>query len=184
MKIYEIILLMISELGGILAGRTKIQKLCYFYSLIANKEFGFRPHYYGPYSPMVENTLDELEGIGLIDKRVERLGENFDGFEVKRYDYGITIYGQQVVETIVDSHEKRQLKEFIRKVIKIGLPNTTDISIAAKAYYILQRESMPLTDDEIQKKAKAFGWDINSNSINSASNFLKAFNLITVNQHA
>jgi uncharacterized protein YwgA len=179
MKIYEIVLLMISEFGGKLPGKTKIQKLCYFYSVLNDKEMGFRPHYYGPYSPIVENALDELEGLGLIDKGVERLGENQEGFEIKKFHYWITKYGRQVVDTIGDNQQKKELEKFIEKVKKTGLPDTTDISIAAKAYYILQRENIPLTDDEIRKKARAFGWDINSDSINKAANFLSAFGLIT-----
>jgi uncharacterized protein YwgA len=178
MKIYETVLLMISEFGGNLPGKTKIQKLCYFYSVLNDKEMGFRPHYYGPYSPIVENALDELEGLGLIDKDVERLGENQEGFEIKKFHYRITRYGTQVVDTIEDNPEKKELEKFVEKVKKTGIPDTTGISIAAKAYYILRKENMPLTDDEIRKKARAFGWDINSDSINKAANFLKSFGLI------
>ncbi len=173
MKIYEIILLMISEFGDRISGRTKVQKMCYFYARLKNREMGFRPHYYGPYSPAVENALDELEGIGLIDKKIEIIGENPAGFEVKRYDYEITKYGKQVVDTIEDCQEKRDLQEFVRKIKMIGIPGTIDISIAAKAYYILERENMPLTHEEIRKKAEAFGWNIDSNAINRAAAFLK-----------
>jgi hypothetical protein len=43
---------------------------------------------------------------------------------------------------------------------------------------------MPLTDDEIRKKASAFDWDIHSNSIEKAANFLTKLELIIGNDHA
>jgi uncharacterized protein YwgA len=178
MKIYELILAMLSEFGGRLTGRTKIQKLCYFYSILKNRGLGFRPHYYGPYSPAVENALDELEGIGLIDKKIKLLGENSTGFEVKRYDYEITRYGHQVVQSINNSQEKKDLKEFAEHIKKIEMPGTMDISIAAKAYYILDREKKSLTGEQIRKKAELFGWDIDPDSIDKAENFLQAFGLV------
>lgn len=184
MKTYEIILLMIHELGGSLSGKTKMHKLCYFYSVISKKQMGFKPHYYGPYSPAVENALDELEGMGLIRKTTEPLGENPDGFEMKRYSYKVTKYGLQVIDTMADTQGRTQLKMYIEKVKDVGLPTTTDISIAAKAYYILDRENKPLTDGEIHKKAKNFNWDISSTSIHSAANFLKEFELISIGSHA
>ncbi|MCP5109043.1 MAG: hypothetical protein GY950_37020 [bacterium] len=178
MKIYEIVLLMISGLGGKLGGKTKVQKLCYFYSALKGKRMGFKPHYYGPYSPAVENALDELEGIGLIDKQVENFGENSDGYAITRYDYEITKYGEQVVDATGDSIEKKELQEFVKKIGKIGLPDTMDISIAAKAYYILQREKRTLTFGEIRKKAGDFGWEINHASIDKAVNFLKELEVV------
>jgi uncharacterized protein YwgA len=178
MKLYEILLMLFDEFGGELTGRTRIQKLCYFYSILYKRDMGFRAHYYGPYSPQVEKVLDELEGIGLIEKNVITLGENSGGFEVKRYDYKINDYGKQVVNNISQSDEKQQLKSFVRKIKDVGNPNTTDISVAAKAYFVLARADMPLTDDEIRKKASAFDWDINSNSINKAADFLKNLELL------
>ena len=114
----------------------------------------------------------------MIDKTVERLGENSDGFEVKRYRYEITKYGHQVVDTIGDTEERHKLTNFLEKIKDIGLPNTMDISIAAKAYYILQRENKPLTSGEIRKKAESFGWDIDSGSIDKAERFLSELELI------
>lgn len=184
MKLNEIILLLIDGLGGTLGGKTRIQKLCYFYSILNGKEMGFRPHHYGPYSPAVENAMDELEGIGLIDKKVENYGENSDGFAVNRYDYQITKYGDQVIETIGDNEEKRNLDEFIKKIEKFGLPTTMDISIAAKSHYILEREKGPLNSMEIRKKAEDFGWDIKPDSIDKAANFLRDLEILEVRGNA
>ncbi|MCP5051178.1 MAG: hypothetical protein GY940_28695 [bacterium] len=183
MKIHEVILMLIDGLGedGKLSGRTKMQKMCYFYSILNNRDMGYRPHFYGPYSPFVENSLDELEGIGLVERSVVRLGDNADGFEVNRYDYRITKYGEQVINAIANGKEKEDLNRFVEKINKIGIPSTTNISIAAKAYYILARAEMPLTGDEIRKKAGAFNWNINQDSIQGAEGFLEDLGLIKAN---
>jgi uncharacterized protein len=178
MKIEDIVILIISELGGKLSGRTKIQKLCYFYSIITGRKMGFIPHFYGPYSPQIETALDELEGIGLIKKYSERLGENPNGFDRIRYNYWITKYGKQVVDMIGDNDERNQLKEFIEKIELIGIPSASDLSVAAKAHYILNKQNKPLTDNEIRKRAETLGWDISTESINKAINFLTEFGLL------
>lgn len=178
MKIYEILLVLIDELGGKVSGRTLIQKLCYFFSIKHNKNMGFKPHYYGPYSPYVEKALDELEGIGLFDKTVELLGESSSGFEIKRYDYVLTKYGKQAVSTIAQSDEKEKVVTFASKIKRHGIPSTEEISVAAKSYFILNRERSTLTDNQIKGKASDFDWDITEDSINRASDFLVKMELV------
>lgn len=178
MKIYEIILLLIKGFGGELGGRTLIQKLCYFFSVYKGKNMGFKPHFYGPYSPYVENALDELEGIALVDKEVECLGENSEGEEVKKYNYRLTKYGKQALDTITPSLERQELDEFIGLAKMNEIPSTTDISIAAKSHFILNRENRTLTYDEIRNKAGAFKWKIKPESIDKAIDILKSFNMV------
>ena len=175
MNIDEVILFIISELGGKVSSKTKLQKLCYFYSILSEKDLGFRPHFYGPYSPLVEKTLDELQGIGLIDKQTHHLGENNYGFEVIRYDYSINEYGKQVIEDITPEPE---LMAFLQKIKEVGDPDYLDLSIAAKAYFVLKREGKPLTVEEIKNKAARFNWKISSDNINKAIKILEEFGLV------
>jgi uncharacterized protein YwgA len=179
MDINEIILFLISQLGGSISSKTKIQKLCYFYSILSGRKLGFIPHYYGPYSPQVATALDELEGIGLVDKKIENLGESSEGFEVKRYDYEINKYGSQVVERIKEGQDKEDLTGFVGQIQSVGDLSYFDLSIAAKAYFILKRENKNLTHDEISKKAKNFNWNINKPSIERAIKLLKKLELAT-----
>jgi hypothetical protein len=178
MDINEIILFMISELKGKISSKTKIHKLCYFYSVRSYRDMGFRPHYYGPFSPQVEKALDELEGIGLVDKKVDHLGESSEGFEIKRYDYIISDYGKQVEALIEDNQEKQELKNFIEMIKQAGNPGYLDLSIAVKAHFIFKKENRVVTPDEIRKKAKGFGWDIGSAAIKRAEKFMLQLKLI------
>jgi uncharacterized protein YwgA len=178
MDVNEIILFMISELGGKISSKTKIHKLCYFYSICSNRDMGFRPHYYGPFSPQVEQALDELEGIGLVDKKVDHLGESSEGFEIKRYDYIINEYGKEVEALIKDSQEKQELKNFLGMIREAGDPGYLDLSIAAKAHFIFKKENRAITPDEIQKKARGFGWNIGPAAIRRAEKLLSQLELI------
>lgn len=178
MKPSEIILLIISGLSGKVSSKTKIHKLCYFYSIITGKDLGFRPHYYGPYSPLIERSLDELEGIGLLEKNTSRFGGVSNGFEVVRYDYTISKYGSQVLEKVVNDPDEKSLKRYVKAIENAGNPDYLDLSIAAKAHFVLESEGQSLTPDEIRKKAKEFGWNISANDIEKAVKLLEKLDLI------
>ena len=49
-------------------GRTLLQKRIYFLSVLANEDFGFRPHYYGPYSSHVSTSLSALVEADLVEE--------------------------------------------------------------------------------------------------------------------
>jgi uncharacterized protein YwgA len=50
MKIRDMLLIILGSTGGAIESKTKIQKLCYFLSVFLEEDFGFKAHYYGPYS--------------------------------------------------------------------------------------------------------------------------------------
>lgn len=178
MKINETILFIIDSLGGRVSSKTKVHKLCYFYSVFSKKDLGFKPHYYGPYSPLIERTLDELEALGLIDKGVNRFGEGSVGFEIVRYDYTINSYGKQVLAALNGDADKEVLKQYISKIKEAGDPDYLDLSIAAKSHFVLQREDDPLTPEGVRIKAEAFGWNISSTDVEKAVNLLEKFKLV------
>lgn len=72
MHIHDLILLVVSkEEEQSLRGRTLLQKKLYFLSMLKRVDFGFRPHYYGPYSSWVAENLDTLVGIGFLKEMTE-----------------------------------------------------------------------------------------------------------------
>ncbi len=179
----DVILLIISDLGGEIQSKTKLQKLCYFHSIKTGKDLGFRAHYYGPYSPLVEKKLDELEGIGLIEKKTQSFGEIYrNGFGVVRYDYKMTKYGQEVVSAIGSNQEKELLTKFLKKIKELGNPDYLELSLAAKTYFILKKEGKPLTYESIREKAKIVDWEINEKDINKATKLLEKLKLITLSK--
>ena len=69
-----------------ISGRTLLQKKLYFLSVLARENFGYRPHYYGPYSQFVADNVGALCEAGFLKEEVETLPESIGGFgEVKRY---------------------------------------------------------------------------------------------------
>lgn len=180
MDLKNLILLLIDEFGGKVSSKTKIHKLCYLYSIIYNKDFGFKPHYYGPYSPKVENALDELKGIGLLDIKEQSFGFNHQGFEVVRYDYSLNKYSCEVIHKIRDSYKEEinKIKDFVSKLKKAEDPDYFELSIAAKAYYILRKEGKPLTDELIVEKAKEFDWHITKDTLDKAIELLIMLGLV------
>lgn len=67
MEILEAILTTIHFASG-KATRTVIQKLCYLLKINGTIDVEFRPHYYGPYSDDVQESLSSLIGLGFMDE--------------------------------------------------------------------------------------------------------------------
>ncbi|MEW6203543.1 MAG: hypothetical protein AB1546_16330, partial [bacterium] len=163
MRTRHLILLLLNDSGGKIDSKTKLQKEMYFVSLLLNKDLNFKAHYYGPYSLKVEQGLDELIGAGFIGVTRDIWGiENRYGFELKRYSFHLTKSGEMLagILTKMNSDENQKIKEFVEKLNEMGNPDYISLSIAAKAFFILNREEENLTRDQIIKKSKKFGWAI------------------------
>jgi uncharacterized protein YwgA len=59
--------LIITELAGERATQIVIQKLCYFLKVKEIIDVEFCPHYYGPYSDVVYESLSSFVGLEFID---------------------------------------------------------------------------------------------------------------------
>ena len=175
MKIRHFILMLLRASGGIINGKTKLQKEMYFISLLLEKDFGFEAHYYGPYSVEIERGLDELIGAGFVNMRREIFGIDYNrGFEVKRYNFSLTESGQRLTEILIkeNSDENKMVRGFIEKLKELDSPDYLSLSLAAKAYFILSKEGKPMSEAQIREKAKEFGWNVNGNDIHMAVNIL------------
>ena len=161
--------------------KTKLQKIIYFLSLFLDNDIGFKAHYYGPYSPIVEQGLGELIGAGFLRQSITHLGYDINhGFEVKRFDYHLTESGSRFAGSLMKDYkdENDKIKSFVEKLKKIGDPDYISLSIAAKAYFILKKENEPIHTSEISNKAGQFGWKIQSTDINNAVEILEQLNLV------
>lgn len=183
MKLRHIILILLRKFDNEISSKTKIQKLLYFLNIILQENFGFRPHYYGPYSPYVENALDELIGAGFVKMNSEIFGFDVKGFETKRYDFVLTHSGIEFADKLIEENLiiSEKIEEFSKKLNQIGDPNYFSLSIAAKIHFVLGREQKPMKLKQIVEEAKKLGWDINDSNINSASDILLKLNLIKAN---
>lgn len=175
MKIRDALIIILGSMGGTIESKTKIQKLCYFLSIFLSEDFGFRAHYYGPYSQQVENALDELRGMGFVSAERVSFGAVSGGFEVVRFDYSLTSDGKAIFQELKGMLEAKKMMEQLKKMKDFDY---VKLSIAAKSYYILKQEGKPMNADKIREKSKNFNWNITDKDINSAIDFLKGLHLV------
>jgi len=183
MRARHIILMLIKASGGSIATKTRIQKGMYFLSLSLGKDFGFRAHYYGPYSVEVEKGLEELIGAGFVEMRQTFFGVGGNrGFEFKRYDFSLTESGQSLADAVIEKHrdEYQIVDNFVRTLGRVGDPDYLSLSVAAKAYYILDKEAQSMNLQRIKAKAAKLGWRVEKQNIKEAIEILQGLGLISV----
>lgn len=181
MKTRHLILMLLYASEGEIDSKTKLQKEVYFISLLLKRDLGFKAHYYGPYSTEVEVALDELIGAGFVDVKRDIWGiDTRYGFEAKRYNFSLTESGRKFAEILKEKYpeEYKKVEEFVGKLKEIGNPDYFNLSIAAKAYFILDKEGKPMTKNDIIKKSHSFDWKINKKDINVAVDILSKLNFV------
>lgn len=139
------------------------------------QDYSFRPHYYGPYSPEVDDALDELMGAGFVNVTQNIYGIDYDrGFELKRYDYELSESGYRFFEELQEQGLDKRIKHFIEQLNEIGNPDYLNLSFAAKVDYLRSSKVTPLSREEIQNAARALGWRLSDTDINKAQDILAA----------
>ena len=175
MNASEFLLSLIDACGGSVAGRTLLQKKSYFVSLLSgiSIDLGYQAHYYGPYSANVDGTMTQLKNLGFVEESNTGFGILSGGFEMRRYDYHLTEDGRKVLRPFVQSPEYRAIEGAVRKIRDAGEPDYIELSIAAKAYYILRKQEKRMSTNELLLEAKKFNWNISEQSLARAVEFLK-----------
>ena len=183
MKAYDFVHLVLHAADGKIQGRTKLQKIVYFAGVLTDKldELGYRAHYYGPYSSKVTGAVEELRGLGFLEQRVAG-GGAFDhqGFEVARYDYELTEVGKDIAE------EKARIRPRMWEKIRtsVGQLQNADVSdyiklsIAAKAYFLLDRAHERVTVSHLVTMGEKFGWKVSKQQVVDASKWLEKLDLV------
>ena len=186
MHIQDLILLVIgSEEENGLRGRTLLQKKIYFLSELKGVNHGFRPHYYGPYSSLVAENLDILVSARFLNevKETFETDQNIFG-EIRRHTYSLTPDGDTVMEEIRKEDEYADWKQaFDRLNTQESANDFNTLSIAAKVYYIVNRQGKATTE-QIQEVAKEYDWNIDDSQIENVRSFLEDLSLISVGKSA
>jgi uncharacterized protein YwgA len=174
MNISEFLLALIDASGGV-RGRTMLQKKAFFVSLLSRVpvELGYDAHYYCPYSAAIEGKLTQLKNLGFVEEASTGFGVVSGGFEVRRYDYRVTKDGRKILEPVLQSEEYKAIKQALLAITEAGDPNYVELSIAAKAFYILKKRGKRMTAEELQREAQKFDWKIEDQSLVRAIDFLK-----------
>lgn len=182
MHIQDLILLVIgSEEDESLQGRTLLQKKLYFLSELKGVDRGFRPHYYGPYSSLVAENLDILVSAHFLNEKKETFETDQNIFgEIRRHTYSLTPDGETVMEKIKKEAEYADWKEALDRLNRQKLAKDFNmLSIAAKVYYIVNRQGKTTTE-RIREIANEYGWDIDDLQIENVRSFLENLSLISV----
>lgn len=177
-----IILTLLHSDEKMIAGRTLLQKTLYFLNVTLQMEFDFTPHYYGPYSPKIAETVEGLKSSGIVDEKIDKFPVfNVSvEYEPKKYTYILTKIGKEIAELIQNENieEANKIKQELSLMKKFGLANDyKNLSIAAKMYHILKRENKQMTTYEIMEEAKVLDWEIGENEAQEALRFLKGMKL-------
>lgn len=184
MKPTDFLLCLIDASGGNVHGRTLLQKRAFFVTEIIGEDFGlkFDAHYYGPFSSTVEGTAAQLNNLGFLQESSTGFGILSDGFEVRRYDYTLTEDGKFLVNRLRETPQYKRISDATKRMLAAGDPNYMELSIAAKAYFLLKKkEGAGMSVTELIKEAEKYNWNISPQSIKRAVSFLKAIDLASEN---
>ena len=188
MHIQDLILLVIgSEDGACLQGRTILQKKLYFLSVL-NKtdhcdDLVFRPHYYGPYSREVAENLDILASSSSLDEETETFSTDRNVLgEIRRHSYSLARDGEIVRDEITKQRECASWQKVLDELnSQPAAHDFNTLSIAAKVHYIINRQHTA-TPEEIRKVARELGWKLNQSQIENVFSFLESLSLISVEE--
>lgn len=184
MRPTDFLLCLIDASGGTIRGRTLLQKRAFFVTQLIGEDFGlkFDAHYYGPYSSTVEGTATQLNNLGFLQESNTGFGVLSDGFEVRRYDYSLTEDGKFIVGRLRETPEYRRISDATHRILAAGDPNYMELSIAAKAYFILKKkEGKGMSVGELIKEAEKYSWNIPPQSLKRAVAFLATIDLASEN---
>lgn len=175
----QFLLALINAYGNKVQGRTLLQKIGFFVPLLAQLpiNFGYHAYYYGPYSATIDGTLTQLKNLGFVEETSTGFGIMSGGFEICRYDYSLTDDGKKILAPFLNTKEYQAVESAVSKIRAAGDPNYMELSIAAKAYFILTSEGKPLSASELKREAKKFNWEVNEQSLSRAVKFLQAVQL-------
>lgn len=177
----DILLMAYDAFEGKMLGKTVLQKRIYFLADLYEYDLGYGPHYYGPYSSEVANANAELKSLGYLNESVNVYGISSHGFELARYDYSLTEDGKRFVERKKKEfpEEWEKINSAAKKIMQAGDINYFDLSIAAKAFYILGKQEGTMTLRKIKEVARKFGWSVKESDLSNAANFLEKIGLVT-----
>ena len=168
------------EEGGALHGRTLLQKKLYFASVLAKEDFGFRPHYYGPYSQTVAAAVDSVVSNGFLEESIKSFPGEANLFgEWRRHSYSLTDDGKAVVEATPETEESAKWREALRTVNSHPVAQDFNLlSVAAKVHVILKEMGKAKTT-EISRQAQHYGWQLSPGDIEKVGDYLEHLGLIT-----
>jgi len=181
----DLVLAALQASGGVISGRTRLQKLIFFASQVLKVDAGYRPHYYGPYSAEVAATVDGQVSRRVLQEVREVFGSGapqFPGHDgaLRRYTYVLTPDGREALEWHRKQHaEDLQRAVALMKQLAESAADWKVLCYAAKLYHVLVSEGKPLTDAAARDRAQALGWEMSPAELSQGVELLKQVGLVT-----
>ena len=173
----DLVLLLLGASNTPIRGRTVIQKAGYFshVSIPEVMPIGFKPHFYGPYSPEIAAALTDLVAMGYVHEDADTTPS---GNPV--YTYALTKDGR-VLEGGLEAAHKATVDK-IRKIEAICREdadlNPNILSWAAKAHYILHASGKPMSADDAAALGRDFNWELSAEDANRGLKLLQKLGFI------
>lgn len=183
MQTADFLLLAYDSLGGEIKGSTNLQKKIYFLALMLDEDLGYDAHYYGPYSAQVASANRELKSLGFVQESIASARcVDQRGFEIARHDFTLTDDGKSVAEIVKrrDRQKSSKISEAASKLQVLAHLDYMQLSIAAKAYFLLGQHGGRARLSDLIEKAREFNWQVNEDDIQQAAKSLKEIGLASV----
>ena len=173
MRVDQLVLLAVGgSSDGVIAGRTRLQKVVYFLSEFRRISAGYAPSYYGAYSEEVARSVESLVARGLVNEDVD-LVPSAGPFEGRMYSYTLTDDGREILSVLADEFpdEYKALSGDLDKLLD-GSPRTATLAVASKLHTLVKRSSTPVRAEDLPRLATRFGWTISADELRSGIEFL------------
>jgi uncharacterized protein YwgA len=166
---------------GDMRGKTLLQKRVYFLSVMLGIDMGYEAHYYGPYSEKVATINSELKSLGYVSESSSAWVYDQRGFEMARHDFKLSELGTRLADRKAEGQPQLwiQIQKAAQVVRKAGDLDYMELSIAAKAYYVLNKLNGKATLEDIAGMLPKFGWSVKKEELEKATDFLAKTDLIT-----
>jgi len=175
MNVDDILLMILDAAPNGIPGKTSMQKIGYFCSVLLDYKLGYFAHYYGPYSKLVATNLQSLADFDLIRK------QNILTGNLRKFTkYEINEDGKQLIDEIKSRYSRQYdvIKDIVKYSENEGM-NYNILSYAAKVHYILDKEHRKITEEEIVHLANYYDWKLSESDIARARNLLESLDLVT-----
>ena len=181
MSIKDALLAVISAEEGGIKGRTLLQKKMSFVSVLVGEDFGFSPHYYGPFSSEVADQVGALREAALVAEHPVIYAALIGPFgELRRYDYSLTEPGEQVVQKRYDAVQR--YTDAIAQINAHGIADNPNLlSTAAKVHFIVDEHGRA-TGRDIQRRAQELGWNISDTEIGQVVDYLERLGRVSTDR--
>lgn len=167
---YDLIVSMLHANGGLIKGRTVVQKIAYFANLRLDIDgITYRDYFYGPFSREVALGLEHLASSLFIRETVRKTS-------IEEYTYELTGDGTDLAAEIVEEspREHSTVVSVLATCKEHCSLHARPLSCAAKVHFILGgKRGNAASSPEIREMAQDFGWNMSNEEIDRGMTLLR-----------